>query len=62
MKNGGCIFQEQNRFRRFVLLKIGHPLSLETSVPNYPATLIHIAEESVGCLYRRENLKPSVSA
>jgi hypothetical protein len=38
MKNGGCIFKEQNRLRRFGFLKKKVLLSLETSVTNYPVT------------------------
>jgi hypothetical protein len=62
MKNGDSIFKEQNRLFRFGFLKKKVLLSLEISVTNYPVTSYHITEESEGCLYRCENLKPDVTA
>jgi hypothetical protein len=63
MKNGGCIFKEQNSLCRFGFLKKKVLFSLEKSVTNYPVTYYHtITEENVGSLYRCEKLKPGVTA
>jgi len=62
MKNGGYNFNGNNSLRRLDLVQMRPLLSAERSVTNYPATYLHKTEEKVGCLYRFENLKCSVTA
>ena len=57
-----CISSKAEQFSTFNLLKTKPLLPVEMSVTTYQATQLHITKESLGYLYRCENIKSRVIA